>query len=962
MQGLNIPYGASWRLMIHFHKTISSVSKSIRYDYIPKAMMILSLIFVFTNAYSQQDKSSFTKKIISSFYYKESIPNEKLYLHTDKSCYLSGDTIWMKAYLVDAISHKPQTLSKYVYVELINRKDQVIQRKKFGKRPDGTIPGLMSLPNNIEEGDYYLRAYTHWMNNCPRDYFFYKNIKIKNKQQHEIRIDIKYEENKGNRIARVCFRQGYNFLKKCNVSYMVRTKLTGNSFLSHQTDEYGEIKINIPPKKDLKQYIYVVLEDHYGMKHRHTFYVPEVFDFHVDFFPEGGDLIARTIQKIAFKAIGSDGNSVPVHGHILNTNGDTITSFKSDYKGIGTFMLNTNEGEQYRAVLTTEHQEKVLKKTFPLPASKTDAHALSITTHNNKAYYKILSFSAVKGNFYLVGQMRGHLMFVTPVIQGQGVLDTSSLPNGILSLTLLDEDMIPYSERLLFIYHPRTICEVNINNKASIPEGLCSFDLSLSSKQKLPVQGDFSLSVSDARTVNVDSTDNNIISQLLMTSELHGNIESPGYYFKNDRLRNPVLIDNLLLTQGWTRYRTKDIIKEKKVPLKYFAEAGQTVSGTVMTGTNKPASNSQVLIKIQGKTYPPVQTDSNGHFILNNVSFTDTTFVEAFVPEKGKLLRSSITIDRDFFPVVSNRNTYYESIISSSDKGNAIKDNSIKGGDGVKELTLPELTIIAKSFVKEKFSSFKMNDEEMIRQQNAKTALDLIQKVPGFQIINNRPYLNPKQSLRPEMRMSTDVKNRETLRPTGKNNYGKTVRFVLDNKSVPFNMLSLISAEDIVSIHKIDPEVDAALGYAQNHAALEEAYLEALENGATLEELDEMEYDQQIRSFKDGDFRTSGGCIILTSRKGNMRLPKNDSRGDEAFLLGYSKYKDFYVPKYNVSDTKKIRLERSTVYWQPKLIFDDNGNAHVDIYTFKNYPSLNFVLEGITKDGNPCHYEWIINN
>ena len=175
-------------------------------------------------------------------------------------------------------------------------------------------------------------------------------------------------------------------------------------------------------------------------------------------------------------------------------------------------------------------------------------------------------------------------------------------------------------------------------------------------------------------------------------------------------------------------------------------------------------------------------------------------------------------------------------------------------------------------------------------------------------------------------------------------------------------MLSLISAEDIVSIHKIDPEVDAALGYAQNHAALEEAYLEALENGATLEELDEMEYDQQIRSFKDGDFRTSGGCIILTSRKGNMRLPKNDSRGDEAFLLGYSKYKDFYVPKYNVSDTKKIRLERSTVYWQPKLIFDDNGNAHVDIYTFKNYPSLNFVLEGITTDGNPCHYEWIINN
>ena len=62
---------------------------------------------------------------------------------------------------------------------------------------------------------------------------------------------------------------------------------------------------------------------------------------------------------------------------------------------------------------------------------------------------------------------------------------------------------------------------------------------------------------------------------------------------------------------------------------------------------------------------------------------------------------------------------------------------------------------------------------------------------------------------------------------------------MLDNKSIAYDILPLIKAEDIISVHKIDPEVDAAVNFVQNMNALEDAYREALENGATLEELDE---------------------------------------------------------------------------------------------------------------------------
>ena len=60
---------------------------------------------------------------------------EKAYLHTDKSFYLIGDTIWLKGYLVDAQTHKESDAqSRFLYIELINRKNKVIQRKKKKKK------------------------------------------------------------------------------------------------------------------------------------------------------------------------------------------------------------------------------------------------------------------------------------------------------------------------------------------------------------------------------------------------------------------------------------------------------------------------------------------------------------------------------------------------------------------------------------------------------------------------------------------------------------------------------------------------------------------------------------------------------------------------------------------------------------------------------------------------------------
>lgn len=56
----------------------------------------------------------------------------KIYIHIDKPFYLTGDTIWMKGYLVDAKTHKEQDVqSRFMYVELIDNKNKVLLRKKL---------------------------------------------------------------------------------------------------------------------------------------------------------------------------------------------------------------------------------------------------------------------------------------------------------------------------------------------------------------------------------------------------------------------------------------------------------------------------------------------------------------------------------------------------------------------------------------------------------------------------------------------------------------------------------------------------------------------------------------------------------------------------------------------------------------------------------------------------------------
>ena len=106
-------------------------------------------------------------------------PQEKIYLHTDKPYYISGERIWFRAHLADAATHVPSPVSRYVYAELINPLDSVVTRVKIRQEEDA-YHGCLIIPGDAPEGDYTLRAYTTFMRSLDEHYFFTKSVHIGN--------------------------------------------------------------------------------------------------------------------------------------------------------------------------------------------------------------------------------------------------------------------------------------------------------------------------------------------------------------------------------------------------------------------------------------------------------------------------------------------------------------------------------------------------------------------------------------------------------------------------------------------------------------------------------------------------------------------------------------------------------------------------------------------------------------
>jgi hypothetical protein len=365
------------------------------------------------------------------------------------------------------------------------------------------------------------------------------------------------------------------------------------------------------------------------------------------FLPEGGVLVAGLKAKVAFKSIKSNGLGVNLTGAVLDSDNKQIALISSTWLGMGSFSFTPVAGQAYKAMLQYADGSKGMTD---LPQVETTGIALSI---NTDSIAKASVTVSANNNYYQQNRNKVHSLVIysggkatiikctldEPVIN----LDILKrrLSTGICMVTLFSPDDNPLCERLLFI---QNYDQLSINLKpgksAYLSKEKVDFKLDVLTRAAQPAAGQFSVSVINEINFPVNElNEDNILTDILLTSDLKGYVEQPNYYFANTSSQAASDLDLVMLTHGYRKFNWKKLLTDPISSAKYQPEEGIEITGIAKSLGGKPLNKGNVTLLSPAGGLLSQPTDAFGNFTFKDLVFTDTAkFILQAVNSKGKNL------------------------------------------------------------------------------------------------------------------------------------------------------------------------------------------------------------------------------------------------------------------------------------------------------------------------------------
>ena len=903
-------------------------------------LIILSLLFFCRLSQAQNSSHTELSKLVDSvktFYENRAI--EKLYLQLNKPEYVSGDTIWFKAYLLDALLLKNTQKSGLMYIEIASDSNKVVSRIMVPLL-NGISWGNIALGSKeFPEGSYTLRAYTNWMRNFGEKHVFIQHFRVSSATNQSWLVNSNMQISKVNGKDNINLFMQFRDLKGTAMGLRnMQFRLTnGKRTLFKEEKEsslYGEVELSfeLPEKVDAES-IRLIAENQRKNEISTKLLIPLPIrrpeNTDLQFMPEGGHLVAGHLANIAFKAIAEDGKGTDVSGLIFDQNQKELTSFSSSHRGMGRFRLMPRQGESYFARIKLPNGNT---KDYPLPLVKNSGTTLKVINRKESDSLEVQILYSSDPQFseahsFITGQTNGMPYYAASVILKNGLnrimIDKNHFPSGICRVSLLNGKRNPLNERLVFIDHQEELRIKLISDKTSYKSrDSISLVILVQDKQGRPVQGSFSLSVTDDNQVKRDSLrENNILSAFLLEADLNGNIEAPGYYLLSDQKDKAWAdLDNLLLTQGWTGFSWPETLNQQK-PLLFSAESEFSISGIVTNIFNKPVANSEVLL-LSKKPFLFMDTLSNkeGRFTFRDFPLADTAvYMLQSRNKRGKSFNVGIEVDEFVPPVFIASNEAYlpwyintDTLLIKSTRNTVHEQHRWDAPAGVN--VLEEVVVTAKKFIKDSRNrngpgnaDYILDEQDMLKAKK-KTLYEMLEeRFPGF---------------RSGKGMSVkDFNSTDTMRYVLMQSY---VNLVIDGVNISSIgateqiYMDYLTAEDITGIEILKTPKYASV------------------------------YDPRIASKMRGCMRCPPPPIFLeiTTRSGNGAFLKKTPGVYLYKPIPYSFPAEFYRPKYPLKKIESIADLRSAIHWEPNILTDAEGKATISFYTADLPGYYSIVLEG----------------
>lgn len=854
---------------------------------------------------------------------------EKVFVHMDNNCYFARDTIWYKAYVVRADDLCPTDMSRILYVELLSPDGFLVERQHILISGVGFTCGQFALPDSLYSGYYEIRAYTRYMLNFNVERHAYKK------------------------------RDTYNFYSSLMAADYFRTfpGLYSRVFPVYLKPEeagaWGTKQIQARPRQRIAEKVSPTLN--------------------CTFFPEGGHLVEGIPCRVAFELTNEVGAAVEGEG--------------TEYMGRGTFEITPTAT---RTTKTFTYGGK--EYTFKLPEAEKagatiryDNGAVDITTKNLPA-----------GQYAIAITCRGALQLfeeIDPTVRAHIDIPMEQLYAGVHDISLIDEQGHILASRLFFV-QPTTkdTSAVTITTAKSDydPYEQVDIDLQLSSTTAPSL---LSVAVTDAAYEDPSYNTGDMMTDLLLGSELRGFIADPNHYFDPTVAERERHTDLLMMVQGWRRYKLNTTANDT-TQLRYEPETTMTVEGHVYKFVDVVdveeediASLSNGVAKFGVASDEDDSSDSDTDSDTDSDSSTETETMESgsvidamwstgmhenglkyevnvhaeLIHGDGEVLAGEqLTTDGGHFTIALD--PYYGDAI--------LKLSAIKPGKEEKNKTFALETAYPAYYVKrdlffpiytEKYNYYQTHQPENYKlsvmgttpsglsmedevyelddvsvngKRRGKRAIDFI--APVYTIDAHEMYnLLTDYGLSYGMYIRRDFAYKIARFLYG--NMGRTNRFNVDGR-----------LDRYTYYRSYTPDENNANKQWDNRSNNE------LFTNTQLKRIDEIRVysDFEPRNEympKETDSYNADVTVELVNVPDDAVRPTFRDR--HIILHGFNMNADFYSPDYSAQQPATPTDYRRTLYWNPNAVTDANGHLHLTLFNNSKDTRIKITVAGITCDG-----------
>ena len=796
---------------------------------------------------------------------------EKIYLQLDSKVYTTDNIIWFKAIVVNAMNHAPGSLSRILHVELISPDERILENKLI-KLQEGIGEGFFNLNQINTAGVYLIRAYTEWNKNFGTDFVFstYVHVLASNNISEESQLP----------------------------TPQLRTQKQVSSSKT------------IVMKKD---------------------------SIDLQFFPESGELVDGLRSKVGFKALDHNGKGIKVEGDILNREGEIVTHFTSNHFGMGSFVLTRVEGKTTYFARLSPGSTSGLSATYPLPAISRKGNVLAVFKSGEEILVRTLSNYLKKDSIYLMVSCRGVSQYVLKAGLKEGVFSVSipkkKLPEGIIAFTMTDSLMQPLAERLYFNERLESRIDILLSSdRNTYSQGeMTRITIATELDSIKVVNANLSLLVLNKNRLGAMQGDRqNVLSCLLLTSDLKGEIENPGYYFSRDSDRHNDL-EALLLTQGWRKY----LYTKPSDKIVYQPETCLSVSGSVsglLFAKKRKVADLTLMTFGRTKTIQMQKTDSLGRFLfnLNDEYGQKLNILIQSVNKAGKNWDYTISLDKKVSPAISF--DHVRTLQNEDKEERAFEENNWQTGKAKENFRFSKEGILLGEVEVE---GLRLNPQrkKMIEQCGKPSEI-----INGEEITAKEEKWSYGLYSVLMSRISSILKISVTSEGTPVASVRNSSRTLVTVDGLPlqlyeYEMIPYMSPGDI-------------------------RFIDIYEHAKNFSRVFAMTYPETSAY----DIPTFGNIIAVYTKGGKGIYGATQATGIvKAAVPVFSAPREFYAPKYEndqSADSSKPDLS-ALVHWEPILRSDSTGKASATFYNADIAGEMLVVVEAISASGEIGYKELV---